>query len=550
MTDSDLLRKFVDDRDEDAFAQIVDRHIDMVYAAASRQLAGSSHADDVTQAVFIVLANKAAKVNGNTLAGWLVNAARLLAKQSIREEWRRKQREQQAAIMKAESYGPEEWQRVGPIVDEALSRLGQKDRTAVTLRYLEGREIGEVAASMGVSEAAAAKRLSRALAKLRRLFARRGVEMSSLSIGESLLRHGRAPAPSGLAGSSVAAAMGKGVSVAIGASGASAATALAHAAIGSAVFTGSAVWTYSVVTVVVASLGLGGFGTVRHIQNRNAAAMATRAQFIAQNQSPPPTATIRVGIVISQFTAQGPHYTQLPYGYKDGYLQLFRALRTESNLEIFPIIEPGSENDGELAATLKSGFRGKTPIDGSRKDQLMTLDVIACPRVWNETPQVINAIRAAVWDGKGLLVMAGFALHTPGIGTPPVDELNGLKEGIWEYCSDGADCQISQPHPLLGTLKPGDELSLPANGECGILADGATGLVEVSNLDDVHEVATMREIPSTYRFFPVIVRRLGKGRIVNCQFTSWEPVRDDLQIPTGGRFVVHCIEWLANQPLN
>ena len=308
----------------------------MVYAAASRQLAGSSHADDVTQAVFIVLANKAAKVNGNTLAGWLVNAARLLAKQSIREEWRRKQREQQAAIMKAESYGPEEWQRVGPIVDEALSRLGQKDRTAVTLRYLEGREIGEVAASMGVSEAAAAKRLSRALAKLRRLFARRGVEMSSLSIGESLLRHGRAPAPSGLAGSSVAAAMGKGVSVAIGASGASAATALAHAAIGSAVFTGSAVWTYSVVTVVVASLGLGGFGTVRHIQNRNAAAMATRAQFIAQNQVPPPTATIRVGIVISQFTAQGPHYTQLPYGYKDGYLQLFRARQDRIESGDFP----------------------------------------------------------------------------------------------------------------------------------------------------------------------------------------------------------------------
>jgi RNA polymerase sigma factor (sigma-70 family) len=554
MTDSDLLRKFVDDRDEDAFAQIVDRHIDMVYAAANRQLAGSSHADDVTQAVFIVLAKKAVKVNGITLAGWLVNAARLLAKQSIREEARRKQREQQAAIMKAEYYKPEEWQRVGPIVDEALSRLGPKDRTAVTLRYLEGREIGEVAASMGVSEAAAAKRLTRALSKLRRLFARRGVEIASLSIGESLLRHARAPAPSGLAGSSVAAAMGKGVSVAIGASaaagGASAATALADAAIGSAMFAGSAAWTYSLAAVVVASLTLGGYGTVRHIHNRNAAAMAAQAQLMSQNQGPPPTAIIRVGILLSQFTAEGPHYTQPPYGYKDGYLQLFRALRTESNLEVVPIIEPGSEKDADLAAILKSGFRGKTPIDGSRKEQLMTLDVIACPRVWNETPVVLNAIRAAVRDGKGLLVMAGFALHTPGIGTPPVDELNGLKEGLWEYCSDGADCQIAQPHPLLGNLKPGDEISLPANGECGILADGATGLVEVSNLDDVHEVAIFREIPSTYRFFPVIVGRLGKGRIVNCQFTSWEPVRDDLQIPTGGRFIVRCVEWLADHQLN
>ena len=160
MTDSDLLRKYVDDGDEDAFAQIVDRHIDMVYAAANRQLGRSSHAEDVTQAVFIVLAKKAVKVDGNTLAGWLVKAARLMAMQAIREEWRRKQREQQAAVMKAESYRPQDWERVGPIVDEALSRLGQKDRTAVTLRYLEGREIGEVAASLGVSEAAAAKRLT------------------------------------------------------------------------------------------------------------------------------------------------------------------------------------------------------------------------------------------------------------------------------------------------------------------------------------------------------------------------------------------------------
>jgi RNA polymerase sigma factor (sigma-70 family) len=540
MTDSDLLRKFVDDRDEDAFVQIVDRHIDMVYAAASRQLAGSSHADDVTQAVFIVLAKKAAKVNGNTLAGWLVNAARLLAKQSMREEWRRKEREQQAAIMKAESYGPEEWQRVGPIVDEALSRLGQKDRTAVTLRYLEGREIREVAASMGVSEAAAAKRLTRALSKLRRLFARRGVEMTSLSIGESLLR-ARTPAPSGLAGSSVAAAMGKGTL---------AATALAHAAVASAIFGGSAAWTYSVAAVVVASLSLGGYGTFRHIQNRNVAAAALRAQIVLQSQSAPALATIRVGIILSQFTAQGPHNNQLPYGYKDGYLQLFRALRTESNIEVVPIIEPARAEDPDLLATLQAEFRGKPPLDASNLKQLMPLDVIAAPRVWNETPDVLNAIQAAVRAGKGLLVVAGIGLETPGMGIPPVDQLNGLKEGIWEYCSEGADCQITQPHPLLGNLKTGDSVSLPVNGECGILADGATGLLEVSNLDDVHEIGPMREIPNTYRFYPVIVSRVGKGRIVNCQFTSWERVQDDLQKPTAGRFMVRCVEWLANQPLN
>jgi hypothetical protein len=315
-------------------------------------------------------------------------------------------------------------------------------------------------------------------------------------------------------------------------------------------FAGSAAWTYSVTAVVVASLSLGGYGTIRHIHNRNAAAAALRAQIVLQIQLAPSPAKIRVGIIISQFTAQGPHYTQLPYGYKDGYLQLFRALRTESNLEIVPIIEPTANEDPDLIATLQSEFRGKPPIDASDSQQLMTLDVIAAPRVWNETPQVLNAIRAAVRAGKGLLVVAGIGMETPGIGTSPVDQLNGLKEGIWEYCSEGADCQIANPHSLLGNLKAGDSVSLPANGECGILADGATGLLEVINLDDVHEIGPMREIPSTYHFYPVILSRLGQGKIVNCQFTSWEPVRDDLQKPTNERFMVHCIEWLANRPLD
>ena len=226
-----------------------------------------------------------------------------------------------------------------------------------------------------------------------------------------------------------------------------------------------------------------------------------------------------MGIFLSQFTALGPHYTQLPYGYKDGYLQLFRALRTESNLEVVPIIEPAANQDPDLTATLQTEFRGKPPLDASNIQQLMTLDVIACPRVWNETPQVLNAIESAVRAGKGLLLVAGIGLQTPGMGTPSVDQLNGLKEGIWEYCSEGADCQIARLHPLLGNLKAGDSVSLPVNGGCGILADGATGLLEVSNLDDIHEIGTMREIPDTYRFFPVIVSHLGNGRIVNCQFT-------------------------------
>jgi RNA polymerase sigma factor (sigma-70 family) len=333
MTDSDLLRKFVAQRDQDAFRQIVDRHIDMVYSAAVRQSAGSNLADDVTQAVFIVLAKKAHRIDGTTLAGWLVNAARLLAKQAMREEWRRKNREKQAALMKEQTSKPADWDQVSPIVDEALSRLGKKDRTAVTLRYLEGRELSEVAATMGVSEGAAAKRLTRAMAKMRKAFSGKSVQMSSVMIGTMLLDHAKTTAPEGLAAKAVsAAALGKGAAAALATAAAAKGTAatassLAHAALGSAAFTFPA-WGYAVVTVVAVSLAVGGYKTVQHFDKP---APPTAAYV------PTSTATIRVGILISQFTAAGPHNTQTQYGYKDGYLEMYRALRTDPMMDIYSL---------------------------------------------------------------------------------------------------------------------------------------------------------------------------------------------------------------------
>src|ERR1700712_3371467 len=95
-TDSELLDLFVRQRDEAAFAQIVERHAGLVYSAALRQV-GPTLAEDASQAVFFILAGKAHQVDGRTLAGWLVKAARLAALASQRMEVRCKQREQKAA---------------------------------------------------------------------------------------------------------------------------------------------------------------------------------------------------------------------------------------------------------------------------------------------------------------------------------------------------------------------------------------------------------------------------------------------------------------------
>src|SRR5687768_11889357 len=100
MTDHDLLRSFVRDRDEQAFRQIVERYLRLVYVAARRQVHDEHAAEDVAQAVFIILARKAASLrDGTVLAGWLVQTARLTAKTAARTAARRKRHEQRAADM-------------------------------------------------------------------------------------------------------------------------------------------------------------------------------------------------------------------------------------------------------------------------------------------------------------------------------------------------------------------------------------------------------------------------------------------------------------------
>lgn len=175
VTDAELLRRFVAGSDADAFGAIVGRYLPIVYASARRQVRGDAHlADDVTQAVFIVLARKARSVEPRYLAGWLIGTARLAAKSALRNAARRADHERRAA-MAADAVQPDESTRlhaehveaIRAVLDHGLSRLNEADRTAVVLRYLRGCSMAEVGSAMGISEEAAQKRVQRSLAKLR-----------------------------------------------------------------------------------------------------------------------------------------------------------------------------------------------------------------------------------------------------------------------------------------------------------------------------------------------------------------------------------------------
>jgi hypothetical protein len=106
--------------------------------------------------------------------------------------------------------GTEIWPRIAPLLDSAIAGLREKDRRAVLLRFYEGRNLRAVGLALGASEAAAEKRVSRALEKLRKFFMKRGVESTAATIAETISTHSVQAAPMALAKSVTAVAIAKG----------------------------------------------------------------------------------------------------------------------------------------------------------------------------------------------------------------------------------------------------------------------------------------------------------------------------------------------------
>src|SRR5881394_1955654 len=99
--DAELLRRYAEEESEEAFAALVQRHVNFVYACALRRVGGDTHlAEDVTQQVFTALARGArALVGREALSGWLYTTTRNASAQVVRTERRRQVRESAALIM-------------------------------------------------------------------------------------------------------------------------------------------------------------------------------------------------------------------------------------------------------------------------------------------------------------------------------------------------------------------------------------------------------------------------------------------------------------------
>lgn len=207
--DRELLRQFVQTRDQYAFAELVRRHIDLVYSSAQRQLSDPAAAEDATQSVFVLLAAKAHTIGRDgALAGWLLAATRGVALNMLRGGVRRRRHEREAAIMKSEILPtmPTEAERgdINRVLDAAIAQLKPGERDALVLRYFQDHSTTEVAEALGISAAAARKRVSRAVAQLRTLFARRGVRTSAETLCAALAADAVKAAPVSLQAATVA----------------------------------------------------------------------------------------------------------------------------------------------------------------------------------------------------------------------------------------------------------------------------------------------------------------------------------------------------------
>lgn len=210
-SDLELLRQFAHEHSQDAFTEIVQRHVNLVYSAALRQVRSPQLAEEVSQSVFSDLARNADKINltaGSPLTAWLYAVTRRTAIDVVRKESRRQLREQIAMEMQSMNATANDWLQIAPLLDEAMAALDETDRTAILLRYFENKNLRDVGNAMNISDDAAQKRVSRAIERLREFFSKQKVTVGATGLVALISANAVQSAPVGLAAAILAATSG------------------------------------------------------------------------------------------------------------------------------------------------------------------------------------------------------------------------------------------------------------------------------------------------------------------------------------------------------
>ena len=197
MQDALLIRRYVREHSNAAFAEIVSRYRRLVYFTCLREAGDAQVAEDAAQSVFLILARKAPALSGKaSLAGWLFQTARLTAKDALRRERRRQKSEKEAALAaEQEARMPQETTQPGEILNGTLAALKEAEREAVLLRFFDDMSFREIGTLLGISEDTAQKRVTRALGKMRAQLARQDLTLTVTALAGLLEAEGNRTDP-------------------------------------------------------------------------------------------------------------------------------------------------------------------------------------------------------------------------------------------------------------------------------------------------------------------------------------------------------------------
>ncbi len=212
LDDIALLRQYTEQNSEEAFAALVSRHVNKVYSVALRHTRNPHQAEEITHAVFVILAKKSGQLGKKVvLSGWLYETSRLMAVTFIRSEIRRARREQQAHMQNLLNEADTDvWPKIAPLLDAAMAALSETDRHAIVLRFFDGKNMKEVGTALGASEDAAKMRVNRAVEKLQRFFLKRGIASTTAILTAAISANSVQAAPVTLAKTVTAVAIATG----------------------------------------------------------------------------------------------------------------------------------------------------------------------------------------------------------------------------------------------------------------------------------------------------------------------------------------------------
>jgi hypothetical protein len=246
---------------------------------------------------------------------------------------------------------------------------------------------------------------------------------------------------------------------------------------------------------------------------------------------------LKVGVIISRFTATGPSWAGSPYGYTHASIAL---LLVNENIQLYAIAEPGSEDDAEFVAALAANFPADVPkISSTDPAALRTLDVIVAQRIANMNDETISAIHQAVQEGTSLFISQTFGTVTPGY-TASICDLFGLNNADYGFHATPLPIDVVATDPILqGTENAGTEWQAQPSGTLGVPREGVTPLIKLRSIDDL---SVARSRPDGGQLLMLYFWHFGKGAVI---VSNFKELPDELKDLSGDNFYLRCVKRAA-----